>query len=52
MEVKNVLFFECWLCVKNIPFPKREAWFILGDIIQAHKFPVERQKAVQQGVKI
>lgn len=38
---------------QNIPFPKRDTWFMLGDIIQAHKFPVEQQKAwLQQGVKI
>lgn len=39
-------------CVKNILFSKRESWFILGDTTQGHKFPVEWQKAVQQGVKI
>lgn len=52
MEGKSVLFFECWLCVKTTLFPRREAWFILGDIIQAHTYPVEQQEAVQQGVKI
>lgn len=32
------------MCVKTIPFSKREAWFILGDIIQAHKFPMDGKK--------
>lgn len=38
---------------QNIPFPKRDSWFVLGDIIQAHKFPVEQQNPwLQQGVKV